>query len=104
MLLIASDHASDLASPRPTSATTLLLKPLETVRLRSTLRTALRLSAMSAGVKRMHGAGGPAPIGGRLATFTGHEPAHHAAAGQASDGRGSEPPAHVTPVPRLGHK
>jgi DNA-binding response OmpR family regulator len=56
VLLVAPDHPVETASARLGGVGSLLRKPLDVVRFRSTLRTVLRLSAMSAGVKRMRGA------------------------------------------------
>jgi DNA-binding response OmpR family regulator len=56
VLLVAPDDPVEAASARLGGAGSMLRKPLDTVRFRSTLRTVLRLSAMSAGVKRMRGA------------------------------------------------
>jgi len=66
LVLVAHDHTVDPAAPRPPGGTSLLRKPIEAMRYRNTLRTVLRLAAMAAGVKRMHGAGGvggPEPQG-----------------------------------------
>lgn len=57
VLLVAPDDSLETASARLGGVGSLLRKPLDVVRFRSTLRTVLRLSAMSAGVKRMRGAG-----------------------------------------------
>lgn len=50
-----SHGESSAARLRTTAAASTLRKPVDPARFRSTLRTALRLSAMAAGVKRMHG-------------------------------------------------
>lgn len=77
LVLVAPDHKIDPAAPRQPGGTSLLRKPIEAVRYRNTLRTVLRLAAMAAGVKRMHGAG-------------------------SSRGLDPEPPVRVTPLPRTG--
>lgn len=64
VLLTAQEQAPEALPHRGSGFGSTLRKPLDKARLRSTLRTVLRLSAMSAGVSRMHGAGGSEP-GGR---------------------------------------
>jgi DNA-binding response OmpR family regulator len=87
VLLLAHDQAIDTALPRQAAGGTVLRKPVDAARLRGTLRTVLRLSKMSAGVKRMHGVG-PAPAappepGVRTTPVP-------------------EPAARTTPIPRAG--
>jgi CheY-like chemotaxis protein len=48
-------HADANAGRTRATAASMLRKPVDPSRFRTTLRTALRLSAMAAGVKRMHG-------------------------------------------------
>jgi DNA-binding NtrC family response regulator len=88
VLLVGADHHSDAPlpgtahpAPRHQGPTTVLRKPVDRGRYRSTVRTVLRLTAMSEGVHRMRDAGErasetPSPSG---------------------------PPApRLTPVPRIG--
>ena len=100
VILVSSDQPADAHAPRISSPTSLLRKPFDVVRFRSTVRTVLRLSAMSAGVKLMHGAGHRAPLGPPAGYASGVQPA----VGHLSPERGSEPPPHAMPVPKLGHK
>jgi DNA-binding response OmpR family regulator len=54
VLLTSADKAMDAVSHRQAGVGTVLARPVDSVRFRATVRTVLRLSAMSAGVKRMH--------------------------------------------------
>lgn len=54
-LFTPPDPASARQPLRAGGATSLIRKPFDSARFRSTLRTVLRLAAMAAGVKRMHG-------------------------------------------------
>jgi len=84
--LVASDHVVDPSQRQP-GGISLLRKPFEAARFRSTLRTVLRLSAMSAGVKRMH----DGSAASRRASWVGESPA----ARTGPDGE-----VRPTPVPR----
>lgn len=54
ILLTSVDRAMDAVSHRQAGVGTVLARPVDARRFRATVRTVLRLSAMSAGVKRMH--------------------------------------------------
>ena len=58
VMLVPPDQATQAAAARLGGVGSMLRKPIEVTRLRSTVRTVLRLSAMSAGIKRMRGASG----------------------------------------------
>ncbi|APR82296.1 Hypothetical protein A7982_07645 [Minicystis rosea] len=101
ILLVGADQPADAPAPRISSPTSLLRKPFDVMRFRSTVRTVMRLSAMSAGVKLMHGAGHRAPLG---PAPTSHGSGIQPAIGHGTTERGSEPPPHVSSVSKLGHK
>lgn len=83
--LVAPDHVVDPSQKQPGGAS-LLRKPFEAARFRSTLRTVLRLSAMSAGVKRMH----DGSSGARRGSWLGEVPP--AARPAEGEGRAAMPP------------
>jgi len=57
ILLASAERAMDAVSHPQAGVGTVLTKPVDALRFRTAVRTVLRLSAMSAGVDRMHRAG-----------------------------------------------